>query len=270
VARLSAALATGRDLVDRLLAVSKKLAAGEKLADGSEEMLVLYRGLSFSEPSFGGDMAGRTLVLVRKLPPEQRGKLLGDALCNFSIPAHVRTRFIDELALIGDEPSTAALLRAAELELALPPATFGSAGTGNYLVPRLADKLAKAGNKTAVDLTIQSLENQLANLSANNKDWGVSLYAESATLAERLGTWSGQEGWSQLLKRSKDGRFPSIRIKGDKDIEQARAELEKIKAWWKENRADFKFPKEEPKPPAPPLQPMPRPEQPKPPAPEQF
>lgn len=249
VARLNTLLAGESELGVRLLAISRKLAAGEQLAEGSADLAVLARALAYSDRSFGSEISLRALGLIRKLPPEQRGRLLGAALTDVSVSQMQRARLLDELAELGDAPARQAMARAAELEVQLPAVAPGHmVGNSNYFLSKLADKLVKAGDKMAVDIIVTCLDNQLQNVGRPER--GTWITGEMASLAEKLGAWSGQDGWAELVRAHRE-RGTALRIKGEKDLEMARAEFAKVKAWWQDNREKFEFPKEEEKPPAP-------------------
>ncbi|MHC4914215.1 MAG: hypothetical protein ACYTGB_01885 [Planctomycetota bacterium] len=255
VGRLSARLCDDAELGRRLVAIARKLKAGEKIEDGSEDIMVLRAALHRKGAGgygYGGTVFSRCLGLLRQLPAEQRARLLAEILTDVTASDRSRETALKELALYKDDAARKVIAEACELELLVPPVAAGHSYRVSYFVGKLIAAAAEVDDKRAVDLAIRTLEGTIrAGMTSRYVEkYGISLYGDNSRLAERLARWSDHEGWGQVLAANKSarkwGRAGTYNFKGEAP-KQALAELAKVRTWWEANKDKFEFP-EEPEP----------------------
>ncbi len=254
VAKLNARLAGGAELGRKLVAVARKLAAGEEIKEGSAEMGVLRTALRTKGTGlYGSGVAQRTMGVMRKLPAGLRAKLLKEVLVDITVSDRVRGGILAELVLVGDESAGKAIAAACEMEVLLPAVSAGYAYRSSYFLSKLIVAAADFKDKRAVGLTITMLATRIkaGKQSPHYKKYGARLYSSDAKLAARLAAWSGHAGWKELLAKHKykpkhggGGQYLSYAFKGEKASEAALAQLAEIGEWWKKSKGEFVFPNE--------------------------
>jgi hypothetical protein len=254
------------ELLARLQEIARKVAAGEKLAEGGPE-LALLRDFLLSGYRMGGyELGARAMGIVRNLPADQRGALLASVLTDLSVTATTRQTALRDLAGCDEKTFRAAVLKALELERLLPPAQIWGGGGGGWgdIRAELATAGIKLKEKAAVDFTLDYLQGigrtYESNLRNKEKDprvyYAATLYGQDAELVRKLAAWSGDAELGKYAPQPpEDARWGrgmggmGYTFKTAAEAAAFLAELDKVRDWWKGGREKFVFPAEEVKPP---------------------
>ncbi len=243
VAKLVAQKDEQKTLLKQLVAIAAKLKAGEKLADGSEELAVIEKCVRRS-----GALSSRAMGLLGKLPSGQRCAILGAVVADVTAYYTVRQAALRELVTENNAAARKAIHKAIAQEKLLP----AKRGGGGYydLKPHLALAAGSLKDKSAVTLSIECLDDMAANAvrslarrkaGGGGRYYGTAVYGTTRTLVSRLKTWSGQEGLAQFTAKGARG-YGYYRINTQEKVDAFKGELTKLKTWWKQNQDKFEFP----------------------------
>ncbi len=251
----------GRQLVE----VARKLAAGEKLADGSAEIKVLRDALAHS------GFSDQVMRLATRLSEEQQVSFLSSAVCDISLLSHTRDKLVQSLGAVGGAVAGKVIARAIEQELLFPAKVLGGSVSYRYshLGTTLALAAAKLKEKAAIDMGIHELRGIAAKVASSLQrakhakyQHFHGVYGKTRELVAGMAAWTGHESLAKYaaVKEAKRGYKTGFKFDTQAKVDAFNADIDKLAAWWKANRAKFEFPAEVARPERP-ADPRPRPAQ---------